>query len=357
MTSSGFIRRGPMAADVFEQHFTRIHNAVFRDRRMSYKAKGIFGLISTHRDGFGLSIESLVSFGTDGVSAVRTGLNELERFGYLKRDQKRLDGPTKDNPHARRGSWGSVEYFITDMPDGLLISVPAPQGGETENPSSDPSCEKRTSENTPRSGPSCDVPRTDEPPAEDQRRKKIIPQKNNSLSHPQPSPEPHASSATESDEREQAARPDSERAPQETPAPESGTHGLPEVQRVLDAYAAALGEVQPLKSVLKRLRTEAQELLDLRWPVEHVAALAGQLPRLGFSSLTRHAEYNPPPVPKPGRAAAGPGMCEQHPTFVEGDCSPCRIAERERSQHQSPEPAGVDGAALLARLMARQSAS
>jgi hypothetical protein len=105
------------------------------------------------------------------------------------------------------------------------------------------------------------------------------------------------------------------------------------------------------------LRTEAQELLGLNWPVEHVAALAGQLPDLSFSSLLRHAEYNPPPAPKPVRAAADPGVCGQHPTFVEGDCSPCRIAERRRSQHPSSEPAGVDGAALLARLMASQSAS
>ncbi len=98
MSGNGFIRRGPMAADVFEQQFTQIHNAVFRDNRMSFKAKGIFGLISTHRDGYGLSIESIVACSTDGVAAVRTGLNELEKFGYLVRRQERLDGPTAVRP-------------------------------------------------------------------------------------------------------------------------------------------------------------------------------------------------------------------------------------------------------------------
>ncbi|CAM5594420.1 hypothetical protein [Streptomyces abikoensis] len=347
MTANGFIRRGPMAADVFEQQFTRIHNAVFRDRRMSYKAKGIFGLISTHRDGFGLSIESLVSFSTDGVSAVRTGLNELEKLGYLKRDQKRLDGPTEDNPTAKKGSFGSVEYFITDMPDGLVISLPAPEGGETETPRSDPSCENRSAEENSRSDPSCDFPRADEPHAENQRRKKINPQKNNSLSGSQTAPEHPASPDTVTDERETAAAPEGTPT---VPAPRSETH--PDVQTVIDAYVAALGGVRPMKNVVQELRAVAEELLlELNWPVEHVAKLAGQLPSHGYASLAIHAKHNPPPAPKAPRTA-GPAMCERHPAFAEGDCSPCRLAERERSRREHSEPAPPDGAGLLARLRA-----
>lgn len=317
MTANGFIRRGPMAADVFEQQFTRIHNAVFRDKRMSYKAKGIFGLISTHRDGFGLSIESLTSFSTDGVSAVRTGLNELEQCGYLKRDQQRLDGPSEDNPKAKKGSWGSVEYFITDMPDGLVISIPAPEGAEEEKPSSDPSCENRTTGETPSSDPSCDFPHADEPHAEDQRRKKINPQKNNSLSGSPSSPEPQPTAGLETkDEREiDAARNTPTAAAESAPVPEPRQEIddlEPEVGKVVEAYVLALNGVYPMRSVVQRLRQEARELLTLKWPVEHVAKLAGQLPGLGYSSLTRHAEHNPPPAPQAaaGGAVAWCGNCE-----------------------------------------------
>ncbi|MET7563730.1 hypothetical protein ABZS95_26550 [Streptomyces sp. NPDC005479] len=50
------------------------------------------------------------------------------------------------------------------------------------------------------------------------------------------------------------------------------------------------------------------------------------------------------------------GMCERHPAFRADDCSPCRLAERERQQRGKSEPAAVDGAGLLARLRAGQSA-
>ena len=58
MSPGNRIQRGPMAAD----RFTQISNALFRDPRITFKAKGIFGLISTHREGFGLSIRSIAKF-------------------------------------------------------------------------------------------------------------------------------------------------------------------------------------------------------------------------------------------------------------------------------------------------------
>lgn len=103
----GSIRRGPMAADAFQAQFTQIHNALFRDRRLSFKAKGIFGLISTHRDGFGVSQAAIASFSTDGVAAVGSGLKELIGFGYLQRERKRNGlgrsaKPSTSSPTCRR---------------------------------------------------------------------------------------------------------------------------------------------------------------------------------------------------------------------------------------------------------------
>ncbi|MGW4551744.1 hypothetical protein ACWEN4_36190 [Streptomyces violaceorubidus] len=54
----------------------------------------------------------------------------------------------------------------------------------------------------------------------------------------------------------------------------------------------------------------------------------------------------------PGRAA---GMCERHPNFRDGDCSPCRLEERRRVQREGSGPAPVNGAELLARLRAGAS--
>lgn len=354
MSGNGFIRRGPMAADVFEKQFTQIHNAVFRDPRMSFKAKGIFGLISTHRDGYGLSIESICACSTDGVAAVRTGLTELEAHGYLVRQQERLDGPTEDRPNAKRGSWGRTEYFITDMPDGLVISIPAPKDGEPQKPSSGPSFENRTTgraAQTPRSAPSSDFPQTGEPHAENRAHKKITPPEDHSLSAAADGP-----ARGRGPEREiHAARNTSEPAPsRQASVPQPRPEGQPHLELVISAYTDALSPVRPMESVLDRLGREAAELLALDWPVEHVAKLAGQLPGLGYSSLAKHAEFNPPAVAKAARKAS-PSACERHPAFEAQDCLRCAAEERDRLRREQNDPAGVDGAGLLARLRAGQS--
>ncbi|MEV7891056.1 hypothetical protein ACWD3I_38065 [Streptomyces sp. NPDC002817] len=96
------IRRGVMAAD----QFTQIANGLFRDERLSFKAKGLFGLISTHRDGWLVTVADLTRRGRDGVAAVKSGLQELEKHGFLRREQTR----------NHDGTLGTVAYFITDLP-------------------------------------------------------------------------------------------------------------------------------------------------------------------------------------------------------------------------------------------------
>lgn len=140
--SYGRIRRGPMAADAF----TQIRNAVFRDARLSAKAMGIFGNISTHRDGWGITPESLSTQMKDGVGAIKAGLRELEDVGYLKRTRNR----NKD------GTLGASVYFITDQPEAFE------DGPELDNPRSAPEVEN----------PPVDKPAVDQPPVEDRPHKK-----------------------------------------------------------------------------------------------------------------------------------------------------------------------------------------
>ncbi|MEV5010053.1 hypothetical protein [Streptomyces sp. NPDC055692] len=103
------VRRGVMAAD----QFTQIANGLFRDSRLSYKAKGIFGYVSTHQDGWQVTLAHLVAVGPDGREAVRAGLKELERYGYLIRE--RLRRPN--------GTLGEVVYSITDRPATLDVAL------------------------------------------------------------------------------------------------------------------------------------------------------------------------------------------------------------------------------------------
>ncbi|MGX1487772.1 hypothetical protein [Streptomyces tendae] len=91
-----------MAAD----RFTQVANGLFRDSRISYRAKGIFGCISTHRNGWPVTVAALAAVGPDGRDAVRAGLSELEEFGYLVRNRVRRPD----------GTLGGSVYRITDRP-------------------------------------------------------------------------------------------------------------------------------------------------------------------------------------------------------------------------------------------------
>lgn len=170
------IARGQMAADVLQRDFTQIHNRLFRDKRLSFKAKGIFGLISTHRDGYGVTPEWIAAEGTDGPAAVRTGLRELEKYGYLVRHQER-------NPD---GTMGQMTYSITDMPSSEPVS---------ENQQAVPTCED--SENR-RSEPVSDFPHADEPQAADRAHKKTSTKKTTEENTNRPSvPEQRANEGEE----------------------------------------------------------------------------------------------------------------------------------------------------------------
>ncbi|WP_328743749.1 hypothetical protein OHT57_46870 [Streptomyces sp. NBC_00285] len=125
------IRRGVMAGD----GFTQIANGLFRDRRMSFKSKGLFGLISTHREGWHLTVADLARRGREGVDAVAAGLGELERHGFLRRDRDR-------HPD---GTLGSATYVITDLP-ALHNTRSGPESG---NPGLDnPALAGRPAKNT-----------------------------------------------------------------------------------------------------------------------------------------------------------------------------------------------------------------
>ncbi|MFJ3310731.1 hypothetical protein ACIPSA_48885 [Streptomyces sp. NPDC086549] len=117
------VRRGVMAAD----QFTQIANGLFRDSRLSFKAKGLFGLISTHRVGWRMSVADLAGRGRDGEAAVKSGLKELEKHGFLLRERER-------HPD---GTLGATAYVITDLP-GLQHGRSQPMSGfpPVDNPTS-----------------------------------------------------------------------------------------------------------------------------------------------------------------------------------------------------------------------------
>jgi hypothetical protein len=225
-----------MAAEVLEQDYTRLSNQLLRDHRISYKAKGIFGWMASHRDGFGVSPESIAAAGADGISAVKSALRELERYGYLTRSQVR----TGD------GTMGAFTYRITDMPssepvDGNHPAVPTSEDAENR-----------------RSEPVDGKPLADEPPAVNRPHKKTIPSKKINLCEKTTSSSPAEPADTE---------------PAVEPEPTEGGGGGSDLRSIAEQIAAALdycGQV-PDKQQQEKLTAALVAALEKGWTVRGLA--------------------------------------------------------------------------------------
>lgn len=91
-----------------------VRNTTIRDKRLSWRARGILAYVLSMPDDWHCTSDELTDEGTEGRDAVRTALTELERYGYLtrqrfqdKRGQWRTDAvidecPTPENPSSVR---------------------------------------------------------------------------------------------------------------------------------------------------------------------------------------------------------------------------------------------------------------
>lgn len=88
----------------FESNFTRIPNAWARDKRLSRRARGLLAELMSHDVGWTITFSSLANNGTEGRDAIKATLRELEKFGYLARQQN------KDAD----GRFGNIKYLVTE---------------------------------------------------------------------------------------------------------------------------------------------------------------------------------------------------------------------------------------------------
>jgi hypothetical protein len=263
--------------------------------------------ILSHRDGFGVSEAALVAGGPEGRDAIRTALRELERYGYLHRAQLRAGG-----------QFGETVFKVTDMPEGLLIGAAAPWKtsdlGSDENSRSEPTTENPSTvgaKKKPRSGPLTEKPSTAEPSTGNPQHKKITPGGGSSPSGEEDlslSGEGAASpEAAGPGERESSAAPDK---PNPLPVQREGQEHRehrPEVLRVVEAYAAALG--RPVRTAAREaLAGQAAELLAEGLPEGWLCDRARELAARGWTDLAQHVDRSTVPVPGQQQAAPSNGL-------------------------------------------------
>lgn len=106
--------------------YTVMSNAHFREKNMSLKAKGLLSQMMSLPDDWDYSIMGLTTLSKDGKDSVMSALNELEKFGYLKRTRL-------TDEHGR---FAGYDYDIFEQPQGEIPYAENPNTDKSnaENP-------------------------------------------------------------------------------------------------------------------------------------------------------------------------------------------------------------------------------
>lgn len=122
------IVRGPRP----ERDFTILDNTTLREKALTWKARGLLGFILSQPPGYEVNVSALVEAGPEGREAVRTGLIEIEKAGYLRRTRVRHPDGTF--------TWQSVVHdrpeIDSPQSENLNMVPPAPlpkAAGQTRN--------------------------------------------------------------------------------------------------------------------------------------------------------------------------------------------------------------------------------
>lgn len=102
------------------KNYTTMSNVHLRDKRLSLKAKGLLSQFLSLPENWDYNLTGLAQINKESKSAIGSALNELEKTGYLTRQQT----------HGEAGRFGKNEWTIREVP---LLRPPIPNFTATEN--------------------------------------------------------------------------------------------------------------------------------------------------------------------------------------------------------------------------------
>lgn len=108
--------------------YTVMSNYHLKDKRLSHKAKGILSEMLSLPPDWDYTLAGLATLAADGVGSVRSGINELEKYGYLQRRRNR----------DQNGRLTNSEYLVFESPEEN------PDYESTENKGKSPICKNPT---------------------------------------------------------------------------------------------------------------------------------------------------------------------------------------------------------------------
>lgn len=117
--------------------FTQIPNAWLRDGRLSLKARGLLALLTSHRPGWVVTMETLQEENPEGREAIRNAIRELEAHRYLVVEKR----------HGADGRW-TYDYVLTDPAAPVEPVEPDEASSQVEPDTGYPSVANRPHKNT-----------------------------------------------------------------------------------------------------------------------------------------------------------------------------------------------------------------
>lgn len=105
-----------------KNNYIVVPNSILRDKRISIKARGLLVIILSLPPKWKLTVSGLVTVTGAGETAVRAGLRELEKYGYVQCTRAR----------DSKGRIGCMDYIIREVP--LNEENPKVENPEVETP-------------------------------------------------------------------------------------------------------------------------------------------------------------------------------------------------------------------------------
>jgi hypothetical protein len=108
---------------IHSNRFTQIDNDILRDERLSFRAHGLHSYLLSFPPDWHFDLNWIADRVKDGISAIRSAIDELINFGYVRRVITR-------SPSGQFQSWDYEVYErplpIDPLPEGRKIQQPEP---------------------------------------------------------------------------------------------------------------------------------------------------------------------------------------------------------------------------------------
>jgi hypothetical protein len=108
-----------MALIKIQRFFGAVPNDLLNNPEISFKAKGLYAYLNSKPDNWDFSVERIASQVKEGVESVRVGIQELEKFGYLKRIRYQNE----------KGFW-EIDYMLFEVPTEEESSLGKTEAGK-----------------------------------------------------------------------------------------------------------------------------------------------------------------------------------------------------------------------------------